>query len=135
MLSEEHQKMAQKVFDSAPFVQHLGMKLIELTDGEATLEMEMRDELRQPHGLLHGGATASLIDTATAFANVTAMKEDEKAATVDLTVHFLRPVVSGKVTCKAKIVKAGRRLSTITADVYDNEKKIVATAITTYAKV
>ncbi len=67
----------------------------------------MRDELRQPHGLLHGGATASVIDTAMAFAVVSILESDEKASTVDLTVHYLRPVMEGAIVCTAKVVKAG----------------------------
>jgi len=135
MITEKHKQLAHKVFNSAPFVQHLRMELVELNDGEATLQLKMRDELRQPHGLLHGGATASLIDTATAFANVTVMKEGEKAATVDLNVHYLRPVLEGTITCVAKVVNAGKRLSTISADVTDENGKLVATALTTYSKV
>ena len=47
----------------------------------------MRDELRQPQGVLHGGVTATLIDTAMAFAVITRLRPEEKATTVDLTVH------------------------------------------------
>ena len=43
-------------------------RLADLKAGEATLTMEMRDDLQQPSGILHGGVTATLIDTAMAFA-------------------------------------------------------------------
>jgi len=51
--------------------------LVDLKHGEATLKVAMRDDLRQPYGLLHGGATASLIDTATAFACISTLATDE----------------------------------------------------------
>jgi acyl-CoA thioesterase len=105
-----------------------------MKDGEVTLKLAMRDELRQPHGLLHGGATASIIDTAMAFAVVTKLAESEKASTVDLTVHYLRPVVEGEIVCTAKIVRAGRRLLTVSAEVFNDKGKLIATALSTYTK-
>ena len=106
-----------------------------MRDGEATVNLKMRSELRQPHGLLHGGATASVIDTAMAFAVVTKLATDEKATTVDLNVHYLRPVSEGEISCTAKIVKTGKTLLTVSAEVFDDEKKLVATALSTYMKV
>ncbi len=111
------------------------MELVEIQTGEAIVRLKMRDALRQPHGLLHGGATASVIDTAMAFAVVTKLAENEKASTVDLTVHYLRPVTTGAIVCTAKIVKAGKRLLTVSAEVVNDEKKLIATALSTYAKV
>lgn len=126
---------AQTIFREIPYIKLLGMELVDLRAGEAVLRLKMRDELRQPHGLLHGGATASLIDTATAFAVITVLAPDEKASTVDLTVHYLRPVIDETITCTAKVIKAGRRLLTLSADVVNDQEKLIATAISTYSKV
>ena len=135
MIKEKREKLIRQVFDSVPFLQHIGMELIELKEGEATVGLKMRDELRQPHGLMHGGAIASVIDTATAFANVTTFKEGEKAVTIDLNIHYLRPVFEGEIICIARIVKAGKRISTISAEVFDAENKMIATALSTYTKI
>jgi len=135
ILSPEQKELARKLFKTVPFIKLIGMELVDIKPGEAILQLKMRHELRQPHGLLHGGATASLIDTATAFALVSLLNEDDKTATVDLNVHYLRPVFEGKIVCTAKVVKAGKRLSTISAEVVNDEKKIVATALSTYTKV
>jgi uncharacterized protein (TIGR00369 family) len=130
-------KRAQRVFaDGAPYIKLLGMELVELkSSGEAVLRLKMRDELRQPQGVLHGGATASLIDTATAFAVIGVLAENEKATTVDLTVHYLRPVVGGTIVCTAKVVRAGRRLLTVSAEAVNDEGKLIATALSTYSKI
>jgi acyl-CoA thioesterase len=126
---------ARRAFVEVPFVRLLGMELVELKSGAAVLRLSVRDELRQPQGLLHGGATASVIDTATAFAVVSVLAEGEKASTVDLTVHYLRPVSEGAITCTAQIVRAGRRLLTVSAEAVDDNGKLVATALSTYSKV
>jgi acyl-CoA thioesterase len=134
-VSQSQKQMAHDVFAKVPYLKLIGMELVDLKMGEAIVRLQMRDELRQPHGLLHGGATASVIDTAMAFAVVTRLAENEKASTVDLTVHYLRPVTTGAIVCTAKVVKAGKRLLTVSAEVVNDEKKLIATALSTYTKV
>ena len=84
--------------------------------------------------MLHGGVTATLIDTAMAFAVITRLAPDEKASTIDLTVHYLRPHTEGTFTCTAKIVRGGRRIFTVSADVVNSDGKLIATGISTYTK-
>lgn len=135
MINEEYIQAAFEVVRKTPYLQHLGIELVEMSEGTATMKMPMKEELRQPYGLLHGGATASLIDTATAFAVVAAIGREEKATTVDLTVHYLRPVVNETTICVAKVVRAGKRLITVSAEVHNEHGKMIAAALSTYAKV
>ena len=58
----------QKAIDTVPFARLLGIELDAIERGKATLGLPIRQELTQNHGVVHGGAIASLIDTATAFA-------------------------------------------------------------------
>ncbi len=122
-------------FGKVPFVQLIGMELVELAIGEAKIRLDMRDELRQPYGLLHGGATASLIDTATAFAILGNLGDGEMASTVDLTIQYLRPHTEGAIICTAKVTRAGKRLLFVAAEVENEAGKLVATALSTYTKV
>lgn len=133
-ITEEQKNRAAASMQKNPFAVLIGMKLIDLQSGEATVQIEMRDELRQPHGILHGGVTATLIDTAMAYAVITNLNETEKASTVDLTVHYLRPHSEGAFSCTAKIVRAGKRILTVSADVFNEQGKLFATAISTYMK-
>ena len=134
-ISEAQKQHARETLKNVPFPQLVGLELIDISYGEAILKLKMRDELRQPQGILHGGATATLIDTATAFAVISQLAEDEKASTVDLTVHYLRPVSEGEIFCTARIVRAGRRFFTVSAEVVNEEGKLIATALSTYTKV
>ncbi len=134
-LDETSVQRAHDAFKTIPFVQLVGMELVEIQTGKAAIRLKMRDALRQPHGLLHGGATASVIDTTTAFAVVSVLADGEKASTVDLTVHYLRPVFEGEILCTARIVRAGKRLLTVSAEVVSGEGKMIATALSTYSKV
>jgi acyl-CoA thioesterase len=135
---EFDESLKEKIFESfgkVPFVRLIGMELVELARGEAIIRLDMRDELRQPYGLLHGGATASLIDTATAFAVLGNLGEGEMASTVDLTIQYLRPHTEGAITCTAKVTRAGKRLIFVSAEVVNEQGKPVATALSTYTKI
>ncbi|MGI8786141.1 MAG: PaaI family thioesterase [Pyrinomonadaceae bacterium] len=135
MIDEEKKRIAFETVKTTPYLKLLGIELVEIEKGRAVMSLEMQEKLRQPHGLLHGGATASLIDTAMALAVVSVLADDEKASTVDLTVQYLRPHTSGKITCAAKITRAGKRLLFVSAEVFNEEEKLMATALSTYTKI
>ena len=134
-ITEEQRGRAADLLHANPYAKLLGMRLVDLSLDEAVIEVEMRDELRQPSGVLHGGATASLIDTAMAFAVITRLAEGERASTIDLTVHYLRPHTEGKFTCTGRVVRAGKRIFTVSADVVNESGKLIATAISTYTRI
>jgi uncharacterized protein (TIGR00369 family) len=82
----------------------------------------------------HGGAIASLIDTAMAFAIISLLTPQEKVTTVDLTISYLRPVTTGRMTAVAKVVRNGRRLFVASANVFTEDGKLASTALSTYIK-
>lgn len=134
-ISEAQRARAAASLERNAFARLIGMKLIDLQPSTAIVQIEMRDDLRQPHGILHGGVTATLVDTAMAYAVITCLSATEKASTVDLTVHYLRPHSEGAFSCTAKVVRAGRKVLTVSADVFNEQGKLFATAISTYMKV
>jgi acyl-coenzyme A thioesterase PaaI-like protein len=91
-VTSEQFEYAANALRSLPFSQLIGMELVSLEADEATIKIEMRDDLRQPSGVLHGGVTATLIDTAMAFAVRTRIPREEATATIDLTVHTCAPI-------------------------------------------
>jgi uncharacterized protein (TIGR00369 family) len=133
-ISGEHLEKLRSVLKDVPFAQLLGIELVAATRGSVTLRLAVRHELRQNHGVLHGGVMASLIDTATAFAIVSQLTAPEKFTTVDLNVNYLRPLTAGSATCKAQVIRAGRRLLTISAEVHDDAGKLAAIALSTYIR-
>jgi uncharacterized protein (TIGR00369 family) len=135
VIPPERKKRAADGLRSLPFAQLMGMELVDIRPGEAVIKIEMRDDLKQPSGVLHGGVTATLIDTAMAFAVRTHLEDHEFTATIDLTVHYLRPHTHGIVTCTAKVVRAGKRVFTVSADAENEDGKLVATGLSTYTRV
>jgi acyl-CoA thioesterase len=124
----------QQAVGTVPFARLLGIELDEVGSGTATLGLKVRPELKQNHGVVHGGAIASLIDTATAFAILSLLEPEEKVTTVDLTISYLRPITDGRVTAVAKVLRAGRRLFVVSAEVFGKDKKLTTTALSTYIR-
>ncbi len=124
----------QKAVTTVPFARFLGIELDEVGKGTATLGLSIRRELTQNHGVVHGGAIASLIDTATAFAIISMLSPGEKVTTVDLTISYLRPLTTGRMAARAKVVRSGRRLFVVSADLLDQDGNLAATALSTYIK-
>ena len=134
-VSDERKQRAVTALNNLPFAKLLGMELMDIRPNEAVVKIEMRDDLRQPSGVLHGGVTATIIDTAMAFAVRSHLEDHEFTATIDLTVHYLRPHTAGKIICTAKCVRAGKKIFTVSADVENGEGKLIATGLSTYTRV
>lgn len=121
--------------ENVPFAKLLGIEIDSIESGHAELTMEVRDDLKRNGGIAHGGAIASLIDSAMAMAIVPMLGENERATTVDLTIHYLRPLSEGTARASARVVRAGKRVITVSAELFDHQGKLAATAISTYMKV
>lgn len=133
-LMPEQEQWIREAFRSIPFARFLGIELGELKRGEATLYLEIRDELRRNNGVTHGGVVASLVDTAAAFATLTLIEPDQTTTTIDLTIHYLRPLLEGRATAQARVVRAGRRVLVISVDVFDTAQVLAATALSSFIK-
>src|SRR6187397_236373 len=85
----------------SPVSETLGMRLVEFGRGEAVYEMDAREELGNPLGVIQGGVATALADAAMAAATTTILDDEEiqKSAvtTIDIFARFIRPVNAAKV--------------------------------------
>ena len=133
-LTETQRKRIEDALSTVPFAKLLGIKLDAIEAGEATLSLRIREDFKQNAGVVHGGVIASLIDSATAFAILPLLNPDERTTTVDLTISYLRPLVAGVVIARAKVLRAGRRMIATSAELFDDDGKLAATALSTYIR-
>ncbi|HXF42607.1 MAG TPA: PaaI family thioesterase [Pyrinomonadaceae bacterium] len=131
-ITDEVIAFARERLSRLPVAKYVGMRLDSLSNGSAVISLEMHEGISQPSGIMHGGITATLIDTAMAFALRTIIGAGPDTATVDLTVHYLRPIATGRAVCRAKVLRAGRRFYTISAEVFDENENLAAHGISTY---
>jgi 1,4-dihydroxy-2-naphthoyl-CoA hydrolase len=119
---------------ASPFNQLLGTEWLSDDPAEARARIAVRDELRQPIGLLHGGVLASLVESVCSRATALAVLEDGMAAMgQSISVSFLRPVTEGTVEVVARARHRGRTTWTWQAEIMDGEGRLCALAQMTIA--
>lgn len=132
--TEAQQKRIEKAVKNIPFADLIGIQLDSVEPGLATMSLSIREDLKQNNGVVHGGAIASLIDSAAAFAVIPLLDENETATTVDLTISYLRPLRHGTARSSAIVLRAGSRIIAISVEVRDEAGNLAATGLTTYLR-
>ena len=104
----------------------LGIEITRASAAEVVGSMPVTGNT-QPAGLLHGGATAALIEGLASLAAWLHAHPEQVAVGVDLNVTHLRPVTSGRITGRAVPVHLGNGTVVHTVDVHDDEGRLTAT--------
>lgn len=112
----------------------LGIRPVEAGPNRVVLQMEVGPRVHQPMGLLHGGASAALAETAASLgAYFNCDPEREFAVGTDLNISHLRARQRGTVTATAVPVRKGRTIHVWNIDIVDEDGVGVAAARCTLA--
>lgn len=121
-------------FEQNHFPKLVGIEIDDIEPGRARLSLEVSEKHRQLQGIMHGGAIATLIDTAVAFAIVGASEPGAKFTTIELKVNYLSPIVEGRVVADARLIRDGKRIVVAECDVFDAAGKLAAKGLLTYMR-
>lgn len=116
---------ASAALAAQPFSVLLGTRLAEFGDGRAVLELDVRDELRQQNGYLHGGVLAYAADNALTFAAGTVL--GPRILTSGFSIDYLVPADGVLLRAEATVVQAGRSRATCRCDLYTVDSQGTAT--------
>ncbi|MFD1357412.1 PaaI family thioesterase [Fictibacillus halophilus] len=143
--SSDQEKVAMKIFLNSLKAKRENTNLTHIASllqfkttliDEKTLEMEMPNSplLDNSIGIVHGGLTATLLDTAlgTLASHVPGNKKG--AVTVELKVDFLTPGIGEKFICRAEVVHNGRQLVRMEGKVRNEKGNLIASATGTFFK-
>ena len=133
-ITSEQMKLIREKFETNHFPRSLGIELDFIEHGRARLSLDVKQRHLQLAGIMHGGAIATLVDTAVAFAIVGASKPGARFTTIEMKVNYLRPIREGRVIAEAKLVRDGRRIVVSDCDVFDSEGKLAAKGLLTYLR-
>lgn len=103
----------------------LGIEIARASSAEVVGSMPVAGNT-QPAGLLHGGATAALVEGLASLAAWLYAQPERVAVGVDLNLTHLRPVVSGRVTGRAVPVHLGNGTAVHTVEVSDDQGRLTA---------
>ncbi len=112
---------------AAHFDELIGTEWVSDDPDDARVRLAVRDELRQPFGLMHGGVMSTLVESVCSRATAGAVWEDGMAAmgqSIDLS--FIRPVTAGAVEVRAKARHRGRTTWIWECEVVNDDGKLCA---------
>ncbi|UCF60315.1 MAG: PaaI family thioesterase [Anaerolineaceae bacterium] len=115
-----------------PFGELLGLNFTSLEAGRSRCSLEIREDLYNPYGVVHGGVIYSLADTGMGGAVYSRLKGDELCSTVEIKIVYFRPVVSGTLTCDSEVIRRGRRLAFIESEIRRGDR-LIAKATGTFS--
>lgn len=115
---------------SNPFNEVVGIEFGEQHEDGVTLHLKLRDEHLNSAGVVHGGVTFTLADSAVGYA-VTRIV-GKRCTTAELKINFLKPATQGVLTARSRILRKGRRLVVARAEVHCGGAHI-AEVLTTFA--
>ena len=104
-----------------------GLQILSVSDDEVRAEVEVRDELRQPAGLVHGGVFASIAESITSTATWYALRDEGVAAMGQSNqTSFLRPITEGTIHALARRRHRGRTTWVWEVDITDDAGRLCA---------
>jgi uncharacterized protein (TIGR00369 family) len=105
----------------------LGLELLERTDDLVTARLPVRDELRQPFGLVHGGVLASIAETlASVGTAVVVIPQGNGAMGLSNATSFLRPITAGTIHARALRRHRGRTTWIWDVEITDDQGRLCA---------
>lgn len=116
--------------NGAPFPKLVGLRFEEIRQGYSRMRLPYRPELNQPAGIIHGGATATLIDTTVVgaiFSELDPTKPPKRLVTIDMHVHYTAAGVEEDLIAHAAVRRRGRTIVFLEVDVFGaNTNKLIA---------
>lgn len=94
----------------------LGARLVEIAEGRVVIEAEVAPHLQQQQGFGHAALTFAIGDSAAGYAALTTVPEGSEVMTVEMKINLLAPA-AGLLRAEGRVVKAGRRVVVVTAEV------------------
>jgi uncharacterized protein (TIGR00369 family) len=116
-----------------PISKTLAFRLVAVEHGRAVFEGRPRAQFYNPLGTVHGGYTATLLDSAAACAVHSTLAKGEFYTSVELKINFTRPIGSaaGLLRAEGSIIHRGRSVATAQAQLKDAADKLYGHATTT----
>lgn len=109
---------------SSNFDELIGLRFLEVTRDGVTAQIEVRPQLHQPYGILHGGVLATVVETLGSMSGATWY--EGPVVGVSNHTNFLRAVREGTLTARSRPVHRGKTQQLWDVDITDEQDRLVA---------
>ncbi len=114
------------------FRELLGIQIEDIKEGSAVLTLPFQEKLLQSANMIHGGVFSVLVDSVIGTAVRSVIDENMFAVTAEMNINYMRPATKGSIRAVGKVIHCGRTLAVGTADVFNEDGKLLATGRATY---
>jgi uncharacterized protein (TIGR00369 family) len=124
----------QQSFDQQTVMALISAELTRVEPGLIEITLPYRADLAQQHGYLHAGIVTTIADSACGYAAYTLMPPNSEVLSVEFKVNLLRPAKGETFSAVAEVVKSGKTLTVVRADVFaidDGRRELIATLLGT----
>lgn len=127
-MTEPHPAILPQISDSfarQSMMKTIGASLVAGSDGVCVIRAPILPGMRQQHGAGHAGLAFTLGDTAAGYAALSLLPSGREVMTVEIKINLLSPAVGDTLEARGEVVRAGRRLSVVRAEVWalEGEKR------------
>ena len=121
----------ERSFARQSIMKLIGARLSLIEPGVVEITLPYRTDLTQQDGFLHAGVVTTIADSACGYAAYSLMPAGSEVLSVEFKVNLLRPAQGESFVARAEVIKAGRTLTVVRADVFriaqNGKRELVAT--------
>ncbi|MCH7878495.1 MAG: PaaI family thioesterase [candidate division Zixibacteria bacterium] len=124
-----YRERTEGLFYGMPFVNYLGIKIIEFGPGWLDCQIENRIEIQQQNGYVHAGVIATMADMSAGIAGATLVDETRNPLSVGFNIALLRPALGERIIARGRVVKRGKQINLAESWIYGvtgESEKLVA---------
>ena len=114
----------QRIYDSFAkqgLMATLGARITDVQPGAVAITAPIQAATSQQQGFAHAGLSFSIGDSAAGYSALTLMAPDQEVVTTEMKIHLLAPAVGDLLIARGKVLRAGRRLVVVTADIFSQQ--------------
>jgi uncharacterized protein (TIGR00369 family) len=111
----------------------LGYDIVDAESGRVVITLVPTGAHLNPAGTVHGGLTATLLDSCMGLAVQTMLEKGISQTTLEFKISLVRPITpeTGEITAEGKVLNIGRRIGTAEGCVTDSKARLLAHGTTT----
>jgi uncharacterized protein (TIGR00369 family) len=124
----------QRSFNQQTVMALIGAELTRVDPGIVEITLPYRADLAQQHSYLHAGIVTTIADSACGYAAYSLMPPNSEVLSVEFKVNLLRPAKGETFSAVAEVVKSGKTLTVVRADVFsidEGRRDLIATMLGT----
>lgn len=137
-MSECNRREVDRLFEDAPFIRALGLRMVSVSPGECRSTLEIAAHHLQQDGVVHAGVQGAIADHTAGAAAASLARPGQRILGAEYKINLLRAAQGETLNCVARVLKAGRTLVVAEAEIYcagAAGEQLVAKAMVTLAVV